>query len=284
MEEVGKMKFIFSPRLNFQAFGELTALLTRHRQLSVEMAKREITDRYSGQLFGFFWAIGHPLIMMLVYVFIFGFVFKVKVGGTSSLPLDYTTYLLSGLIPWLAFIESMSKASVAIVSNANLVKQIVFPVEVLPVKGVLSTFLTQFIFIGMLIVYVLVVEKILPWTYILLPVLVVLQALAMIGASYILSAIGVYFRDIKDFVQVFSVTGVYLMPAFYLPESVPGLFRPLLYLNPFSYMIWCFQDVLYFGRFEHPYAWPIFAIFSISVFIIGYRFFRKLKLMFGNVL
>jgi lipopolysaccharide transport system permease protein len=284
MEEQNNMKFIISPRSNFQAFSELIILLTRHRQLTLEMAKREITDRFSGQLFGIFWAIGHPLILMLVYVFIFGFVFKVRMGGTTSLPLDYTTYLLSGLIPWLAFSEVMSKASVTIVSNSVLVKQVVFPVETLPVKSVISTLLTLLIFITMLIVYVLLVQNTLPWTYLLLPLLLFLLVLAMIGVSYILSAIGVYFRDIKDFVQVFSVTGVYLMPAFYLPESIPNLFRPLLYLNPFSYMIWCFQDALYFGRFEHPFAWPIFALLSIGSFVIGYRFFRKLKLMFGNVL
>jgi lipopolysaccharide transport system permease protein len=284
MEELNSMKFIISPRSNFRAFSELVILLTRHRQLTLEMAKREITDRFSGQLFGVFWAIGHPLIMMLVYVFIFGFVFKVKVGGTTDLPLDYTTYLLSGLIPWLAFSEVMSKASITIISNSILVKQVVFPVETLPVKSVISTLLSLGIFISMLVIYVLLVQKTLPWTYLLLPLLIILLVLAMIGVSYILSAIGVYFRDIKDFVQVFSVTGIYLMPAFYLPEFVPSLFRPLLYLNPFSYMIWCFQDVLYFGRFEHPFAWPIFALLSIGSFVIGYRFFRKLKLMFGNVL
>jgi lipopolysaccharide transport system permease protein len=106
----------------------------------------------------------------------------------------------------------------------------------------------------------------------------------MIGVCYILSSVGVFFRDLKDFVQVFSMIGVYLMPVFYLPESVPELFRPLLYLNPFSYLVWCYQDALYFGSFEHRWVWFIFPIMSISVFYIGYRVFRKLKIMFGNVL
>lgn len=278
------MNKVFSSKSNLEAFRELILLLTRHRRLTIEMAKREIFDRYTGQFFGAFWAIGHPLIMMLVYVFIFGFVFKVKVGGTVGMPRDYTTYLLSGLIPWLAFQESMSKASTVIVSNSNLVKQVVFPIEVLPIKGVIATLITQFIFLIFLTVYVLAKQLFLPWTYLLLPVLVFLQALAMIGVSYILSAVGVYFRDIKDFVQVFAVTGVYLMPIFYLPESVPNLFKPLLYLNPFSYMIWCFQDLLYFGKFAHPFAWLVFMVMSVGVFVFGYRFFRKLKLMFGNAL
>ncbi|MBL8080142.1 MAG: ABC transporter permease [Anaerolineales bacterium] len=278
------MKSIVDPKSNLQAFRELIILLTRHRQLTMEMAKREITDRYSGQFFGVFWAIGHPLIMMLVYAFIFGFVFKVKIGSTATMPLNYTIYMLSGLIPWMAFQESMAKASFAIVGNANLVRQFVFPIEVLPVKGVIATLITQVIFLLLLIIYVLISQHMLPLIYFLLPVLVFFQVLAMIGVSYVLSAIGVYFRDIKDLVQVFAVVGVYLIPAFYLPEYVPKPFLPILYLNPFSYLIWCFQDVLYFGWFAHPMAWLVNIVLSLFIFIFGYRFFRKLRIMFGNVL
>jgi lipopolysaccharide transport system permease protein len=273
-----------SIRGNLQAFRELVWLLTQYRQLTVEMAKREIVDRYAGQLFGAFWAIGHPLTLILVFIFIFGVVFKMKIGGTVDMPLDYTTYLLSGLIPWLAFAESMSKASTVIISSSSLVKQVVFPIEVLPVKGVIASLVTQCVFLVLLTAYVLVKEHFLLWTYALLPVLVFFQALAMIGVSYILSAIGVYFRDVKDFVQVFTTVGVYLMPIFYLPESVPKVFRPVLYINPFSYLTWCYQDALYFGRFVHGWSWLIFGAMSLAVFVIGYRVFRKLKVMFGNVL
>ena len=106
----------------------------------------------------------------------------------------------------------------------------------------------------------------------------------MVGVSFFLASIGVFFRDIKDFVQIFSVVGVYLMPTFYLPTLVPSVFRPLLYLNPFSYMIWCFQDLIYFGRLEHRMSWVVFPLISITVFVLGYRVFRKLRPMFGNVL
>ncbi|MGV8123583.1 MAG: ABC transporter permease [Candidatus Xenobiia bacterium LiM19] len=278
------MRAIFKLQNHYQAFTEIVLLFTRHRQLTLEMAKREITDRYLGQIFGAFWALAHPLVFILVYVFIFAFVFKVKVGGTLDLPLDYTVYLLSGLIPWLCIQEAMSKSTAVIVTNANLVKQVVFPIEILPVKGVISSVFTQCIFLTLLTVYVLITYHRLPWTYVLLPLIILVEAMGAIGISYILSSVSVYFRDLKDFVTVFVVVGVYLIPAFYLPESVPAAFRPLLYANPFSHLIWCFQDVLYFGRFEHPWAWGIFFALSLSTFYFGYRIFRKLKLMFGNVL
>lgn len=275
---------LLSTRQHYSAFRDLLALLTRHRQLTWEMTRREIRDRYAGQVLGAFWVVGHPLLLMGIYVFVFAYVFRLKIGGTRELPLDYTTYLLCGLIPWMAFQESMAKAATVIVGSSNLVKQVVFPIEVLPVKGVLASFATQLVATGALVVYVTVSQRTLPWTYALLPLLFFFQGLAMVGVAYLLSSIGVYFRDLKDFVQVFCVAGMYVMPIFYLPRMVPGTFRGLLYLNPFSYLAWCYQDACYFGRFEHPWAWPVFVLGATVAFYAGYRVFRKLKVCFGSVL
>lgn len=275
---------LLSGRAHWLAFREVITLLTRNRQLTWEMTRREIADRYAGQMLGMFWAVGHPLALMGIYVFVFAWVFQVKIGGTAALPLDYTTYLLAGLIPWMAFQESMNKAATVIVGNANLVKQVVFPMEVLPVKTVIASFSAQFVATGVLVAYVLGRHGGLPWTYGLVPALMLFQALAMIGAAYVLASVSVYFRDLKDFVQVFCLAGMYVMPVFYLPDMVPTPFRPLLYLNPFSYMAWCYQDACYFGRFEHPWAWPAFFAGSLAVFYGGYRVFRKLKVCFGSVL
>ena len=151
------------------------------------------------------------------------------------MPLDYTTYLLSGLIPWMAFQESMSKGATVIVGNANLVKQVVFPDRgpagqgrdrlVLHATGRdddagRSTCWRR--------------HHGLPWTYALLPGLFFFQALAMIGVAYTLAAVGAYFRDLKDFVQVFCIAGMYLMPVVYLPTMVPRMFRPLVVSQPFQ--------------------------------------------------
>ena len=278
------MRRLFNLKDHFLTFKEIVILLVRHRHLILAMAKREVSERYAGEALGAVWAIGHPLILIGVYLFIFGFVFKAKIGGTHELPLNYTIYFLSGFISWLSFQESMSKSSTAITTNANLVKQVVFPIEVLPVKGVLASLPTQFIASITLILYVFIRYHHLFLTYFLWPVVIFFQVLAMIGISYILSAIGSYFRDLKDFVQVFCLISMYMMPIFYLPMWVPKIFKPLLYINPFSYMIWCYQDILYFGRFEHPWAWPIFIIGSIGIFCGGYRIFRKAKIYFGNTL
>lgn len=263
---------------------EVVSLLSRHRQLIFEMARREVFDRYSGQILGPYWAVGHPLFMIGLYVFIFAFVFKQKIGGTYELPLDYTTYILSGLIPWMTIQEVMNKSCTAITSNASLVKQTIFPLEALPVKGILASLPTQAVAIVALICYVLSIHRALPWTYVLLPILIVFQMGVLLAIAFSLSAIGTFLRDTKDIIQLSGVVGMYLLPVFYLPTWVPRLFKPLLYLNPFSYLIWCYQDALYFGRFDHPWAWAFVVPFSFLGLTIGYRVFRQMKPMFGNVL
>jgi lipopolysaccharide transport system permease protein len=148
-----------------EAFGRLY----RNRALTFAMAKREITDKYTRQVLGSVWAIGHPLVLVCVYIFLFQVVLKLRMGGTVEMPLDYVAYLLSGLIPWLAVQESLGKGSTVITSQANLVKQVVFPIDVLPVKSVLACFVTQVVGTACLMAYVLVDHGGLPWTYALGP-------------------------------------------------------------------------------------------------------------------
>src|SRR5262245_20830817 len=223
-----------------RALASPLTLIYQHRALTLEMARREILDRYAGQVLVMLWMIGHPLIQVAVYIFIFQFVFQIRIDTTGRLPLDYTAYLLAGLLPWLAFQEAMTKGALVIVGNSNLVKQVVFPLEVLPVKSVLASWATQLIGTAILLGYIVTNTGALPWTAALLPVLWLAQCAAMIGVSCLFSAVGVYFRDIKDVIQVFCLIGMYLMPICYLPQWVPEILRPFLYLNPFSYMVWCY--------------------------------------------
>jgi lipopolysaccharide transport system permease protein len=269
---------------NLKAFAEISAVLFKHRDLTWEMARREFMDKYAGQALGIGWALLHPVFMMCLYLFIFAYVFKVKVGGTADLPRDYSVYMLSGLVSWMCFQEVLIKSCSSITSNASLVKQVVFPLEILPVKGVISSLFQQIVALCLLFFYMLFAPGGIPKTALLLPVLLAFQFLAMIGVAYILATIGAYFRDIKDIIQLFTMAGAYLMPVFYLPAWVPAPVQPLLAINPFSHFVWCYQDLLYFGRFEHPLSWALIISGSSITFIIGYRVFRKMKSVLGNYL
>lgn len=269
---------------------ELNALVriarkfSNQRQLLMEMVRQEISERHAGQALGKTWLLIHPVVMIGVYVFVFGIVFKARTG--ESLPTDctYTTYLLAGLIPWLTFQELMGKASTTIIRNASLVKQIIFPIEILPVQAVLSSFISQVICFILFFIYLLCTGADFCLTYLLLPVLWFFQIVAMTGTCYIFSTAGVFFRDLREITQVVTFIGMYTMPLFYLPQWLPAAAKPVIYLNPFSYMLWCYRDLICDGAFTHPLSWVVFCGGSVIVFFAGLSLFERSKHMFGDVL
>jgi lipopolysaccharide transport system permease protein len=274
---------LIDPRRHWQAYRELGRLLQQRRELAWELTKHEISERYAGQIFGTLWAIGHPLIMVAIYVVVFGRIF-----GSNAAPdparLDRTTFLLGGLVPWVIMSELLGKACALITANAGMVKQLVFPIEVLPIKGAMASLISLVVALVMVVLYALVANGWLPWSYLALPVVMALQFLMMIGFCYMLSAVAPFFRDLKDFVTVFLGFALFVSPALYADVSLPTLFQAAIYLNPFSYMIWVYQDVLWYGAPVHPVAWVVFVALALGSFSLGYRFFVFLKHGFAEVL
>jgi lipopolysaccharide transport system permease protein len=117
-----------------------------------------------------------------------------------------------------------------------------------------------------------------------LPFVMTMHLLLALGLSFLLAALTPFVRDLREIVVVFTSVVMYLMPTVYLPDWMPGVLQPIIYLNPFSYLVWVYQDVLFFGKFSHPYAWPVTFVFALLALSIGYRTFEKLKPYYGNVL
>jgi lipopolysaccharide transport system permease protein len=275
---------LLRPRPHLQAFRELMSLLVRKRGLTMGMARRELVTEHGGKALGPLWGVIQPLFMLGVYAFIYGVVFRARIGGTYELPRDFTTYLLAGLVPWFAFQQSLTKSVGVVSGNANLVKQVVFDLNVLPIVSALLACLWLAAGLSFVALYTLATDRSLPLTYFLIPILFVVQFLGMCGFSFVLAALGVFLRDIRDFVQLTSLLLIFVMPIVYLPGSVPSQFNPILWLNPFTYLVYCYQDVFYFGRIEHPWSWLAFPLWSFVAFILGYRLFRKLRPFFADAL
>lgn len=249
-----------------------------------ELGMRELRTKYAGQIMGTFWVIGHPLAQLLLLVFVFGVVFKQRIGGTHDLPRDYTTYIMSGLVPWLALVPVFTGACSAVTSQSAIVKQFQIDPQVLPLKDVYLSTIFWFVGICLIILNVLLRERGLPWTYLLLPVVFCVHFAFAIGLAWMLAALCVFMRDLKDFVQVGVQVCIYLLPIVYLPQWVPALFRPLIEGNPLSALIWMYQDALYFGRLEHPFAWVTAILLAMWVFALGQRVFVRLRPHFGKAL
>jgi lipopolysaccharide transport system permease protein len=259
-------------------------LLFRHRRLLWEMVRQDVLDRYSGHAFQLFWTVFQPIFVIGVQITVFTFLFRADTSGQAHFPFPYPVYILSGLIPWYYCQEAISRGCFSIVANGNMVKQVVFPVEIIPVKTTLSALFIQMIALGFLLVFLVVSSGKLPALIFLLPLVLLFQCFFITGISYFLAAITPYFHDVKEMVQMFLMTAVYLMPIIYLPTMVPRYFRGVLYLNPFSHMIYVFQDTLFFGQILHGWSWGIFAVESLVCLFVGFRVFKRLQVMFGNVL
>ena len=261
---------------------EIAGLVRRHRTLLLEMTRREIVDPFAGSMLGVFWSILHPLILMGVYVLVFTFVFRIRVER-----FDQMVMMVSALLPWMALSQSVIGGCAAVRGKANLVKQVVFPVEVLPFKSVLAAMLPQLVGTAFLVVYTLAKFRTLPWTWALWPALIACQTMFASGLAFAAAAVGVYWRDLREILQVLFTILFYATPVLY-PETLITLeergLGAVFYLNPLSYYVWPFRDVAYHGSFAHPAAWIALPIASVLTLVAGYRVFRKLKPQFGNAL
>ena len=118
---------LLNPMTNFMCAKEALSSIWQNRALTIEWARREMGGQYAGQALGSLWIIGHPLLMLGIYVFVFSVVLKIRISTSVDMPQDYTTYLLAGLIPWLSILQALTRAPQAFLGHANIVKQVVFP-------------------------------------------------------------------------------------------------------------------------------------------------------------
>lgn len=256
---------------------------TRFRQTLVYTAiltRQGLFDPFRGHLLGGLWIIINPLLITLVYLFLFNVVFIVRMNGASLAQGSYTVFLLAGLVPWLTLQASLQRSPTSITANSALAEDNQVPYAALPLRDTLLSLPTWFVGFAALIAYMAVVRE-LHWTVLLLPLLLLVQLVLTAGAAMLLSAIGVFLRDAKEVISSFLLVATFLLPIAYQPDSVPSLLQPLIWINPFSYLVLCYQDAVYFGTAMHAYAWIVFPAISIAALVVGARVFARLSPYFG---
>jgi lipopolysaccharide transport system permease protein len=242
--------------------------------LVVEMARRELGATHAGQMAGAVWLIAHPFVLFVVYAVLFTVVFKVRIGSAG--PTDYLLYLFAGLVPWLLMQDSLVRSAQVIVGNAQIVKKVMFPLEVLVAKTIVSSLVAQSTLLGCVLLYALY-ERGLQASLLLLPLIGGLHVMLMLGLGLLVAILTPYVRDIPEFLRVFLTVNVYLMPVMYTPEMAPAALGYVLALNPFSHLVWCYQDVLYFGSVAHPVSWAVTAALALAALAFGSHVFTRLR-------
>ena len=266
--------------------GECVRAIAVHRRLLLALIKRELSDEYVSHGLSIGWTFIHPLILMLVYLFLFTEVFVTRVTVIPGSGADAVVYLLSGIIPWLAISQVMGRSAMSVVGNSAIVKQMSFPLELLPIKTLAGPFMFAGVSLVFLIAYGLWVTggTILPAYLLGLPPLIIITSMQLAGLALLLGCLQVFVRDLKELVNVFLTIGLFIHPILYLPNAIPSVVRPIIYLSPFSYLIFCWQDVLFYGEMGWIWAWVISVAFAVLLFVLGARIFVVTKNQFGDFL
>ncbi|MEA2174696.1 MAG: lipopolysaccharide transport system permease protein [Blastocatellia bacterium] len=251
--------------------------------LVLSLARRELAARYKGSVLGIIWAVLTPVVMIAIFTFIFAGLFRARFGASGS-GWDYALYLFCGLLPWTAFQESLQLSSTTIVSHANLVKRVVFPLETLPVAQSLAALGNQMFGTIALLAGTVLIRHELHVTMLWLPVLVLPQLLATLGAAWLLASLGVFLRDIVQGITLLLMAWMYLTPIIYPESIVPERFKPFINLNPFTPLVRSYRRIMLEGAAPDWSGLAYFTLFAIIIFIFGYWWFARTRKNFADVI
>jgi lipopolysaccharide transport system permease protein len=249
-----------------------------------QFARREISGRYRGSLIGFGWAILNPLLLLGIYTFVFSVIFRARWDVPIPDRVGFALVIYTGMIVHGFFAECMTRAPSLIVENRNLVKRVVFPLQVLPWTVLLAAAFHFLVGLLLITVVVLVATGTLYITMLALPFVVAPLALLALGFAFAFSALGVYLRDLGQLVGFFAMALLFLSPVFYPLSAVPPAWHWVIVVNPITTFIELTRDALLFGRW--PGLTSLAAVWAIGLCAawIGFYWFQRTRRGFADVL
>ncbi|MDQ3472500.1 MAG: ABC transporter permease [Acidobacteriota bacterium] len=252
-------------------------------ELIRSLSRRELLARYKGSALGVIWALLTPVVTIAIFTFIFAGIFGARFGVSSS-PWDYAIHLFCGLLPWTMFQEAVLQSSTTIVSHANLVKRVVFPLETLPIAQTLSSLGNQLFGTVALLIAILLIRQQFPVSIFWLPVLLIPQLLFTLGFAWLIASLGVFLRDIAQGINLVMMAWMFLTPIIYPESIVPARFRLFVNLNPFTPLIRNYRRVLIEGTAPDWSGLAYFTAFALVSFFFGYWWFARTRKNFADVI
>jgi len=263
--------------------------LTRYRGLIQSLVARELKARYRGSVLGFFWSFVNPLLLLLVYSFIFSFVMPQAHDARIE---PYALFMFCGILPWTWFSSSLNESASVLISSGNLIKKVLFPAEILPIVTVLAN-MVHFFF-GLIILAGFLVWYQRPQDIVelsMFPVTVAVQLVLTLGFALLLSALSVHFRDIRDILSnlltfwFFATPIIYPYFIFQDPKDPTHVVwqASLLKLNPFTHLAIMYQEILFFGGPQGHFKWVlVLGAVSVVFFLFAYFVFDRLRDTFAE--
>ena len=260
--------------------------LYTHRELLAQFVRREIEARYRGSYLGLLWSLITPLVMLATYTLVFSTIFQARwrPEGVPQQHGEFALTLFAGLIAFNLFAECITRAPTLVIMNTNYVKNVVFPIQILPVSALGAALFHGVVNVAILLVASLFVFGSVSHTAWLLPVVALPLVALCLGLSWLLASLGVFLRDTAYAVSMATQILFFLTPVFYRVEAVPEPLRSVLRVNPLSGIVEDFRRALVWGQAPDWPVWGIAMATCGAVLVLGYAWFMLTKTGFADVL
>lgn len=258
--------------------------LKRHFALVVQMAKRDVAGRYRGSFVGLFWSFFNPLLMLVIYTFVFGVIFKARWNTHVTGHVAFALILFAGLNVNTLFAECATRASTLIIDNTNFVKRVVFPLETLSWSVLGAALFHLLISTIALLAIELIATRHIPWTAVLFPVVVVVFLPFVAGTIWILASFGVFLRDLKQMIAIVTTALMFLAPILYPVTMIPETYRVWMYANPLTVIAIASQNTLVLGRMPNWAHLGWYLLASCLFAWIAFVWFQRTRKGFADVI
>lgn len=253
--------------------------LYRYRDLLITWTQREIRVRYKQSFAGGLWAIMQPLALMIIFTIVFSVFARVPTDG-----IPYPIFSYTALLPWTLLSSAISFGVPSLTNNLNLVTKIYFPRVILPLASIGAAFfdflIASLIFVAMMFFYRVALTSTILWV----PLLLCIQVILMMGVVFLLSAVNVFYRDVRFVIPLLLQVWLYASPVIYPLTLVPEQYRLIYMLNPMAGLIDSYRRVILQGLPPEPAYLALSAVVSMILFVIGYSYFERAEPTFADVI
>lgn len=257
--------------------------LIGNRGLIASLVKRELLARYRGSFGDFLWTILNPLLLMATYYFVFAVVLRTRFPGDPTRE-GFVLYFLAGILPWLAISDPLTRSTVTVHENRNLIKKLVLPVEILPANVTLSGLVTGLIAFLIFFVVLFFTRGAIPLSALWFPLVLAVQWLLTVGIAWTLASLGAYFRDLGHIIGYLLTLWFFLTPICYPESSLPEAALPILGKNPLWTLVRTYRLIFLEGRAPEWISFSKLTLLAVATFFGGHAIFYRLRRKFADII
>ena len=256
----------------------------KYKDLILILLVREVAYKFKGSFLGILWMILTPIILIIIFTFIFGEVFDIKWMDIPESKEYFALILFSGLMVFNFFAESITKAPLLFISNVNYIKKIIFPLEILPIVSVLSSSVQLILSFFVWIIFYFIIIGIPNISILLFPIIMMPFIFILVGLTFLFSTLGVFIRDTNNIISLLTTLLLFLSPIFYPVSVIPENYQVYIYINPIAYQIELTRDLMMWGNTPNFISFLTYFILTYIFYLLTIKFFSKNKDRFIDVL